>query len=88
MNIGQYMTDRIRLKCNSPSDSSKYTYVVGKAVYYNGSTAGNWAVPTNTTPGNYTTTYFEFPSFCQFTHGYGDYVNMTFELSTDSGNNW
>ena len=88
MNIGQYKTDRIRLKCNSPSDSSKYTYVTGKAVYYNGSTAGNWAVPTNTTSGVYTTTYFEFPSFCQFTHGYGDYVNLTFELSTDSGSTW
>lgn len=88
MNIGQHMIDRIRLKCNSPSDSSKYTYVVGKAVSQNGSNVGNWAVPTNTTSGVYTTTYFEFPSFCQFTHSYGDYVNLTFELSTDSGNNW
>lgn len=88
MNIGQYMTDRIRLKCNSPSDSSKYTYVVGKAVSQTGYNVGDWAVPTNTTSGVYTTTYFEFPSFCQFTHSYGDYVNLTFELSTDSGSTW
>lgn len=88
MNIGQYMTDQIRLKCNSPSDSSKYTYVVGRAVSQTGYNVGNWAVPTNTTSGVYTTTYFEFPSFCQFTHSYGDYVNLTFELSTDSGNSW
>lgn len=88
MNIGQYMTDRIRLKCNSPSDSSKYTYVVGRAVSQTGYNVGDWAVPTNTTSGVYTTTYFEFPSFCQFTHSYGDYVNLTLELSTDSGSTW
>ena len=88
MNIGQYMTDQIRLKCTSPQDSSKYTYVVGKAVSQNGSNVGNWAVPTSTQSGEYTTTYFEFPAFCQFTHSYGDYVNLTFELSTDSGSTW
>lgn len=88
MNIGKNFIDRIRLKCSSPSNSSKYTYVVGNAVSQNGYNVGNWSVPTNTTSGVYTTTYFEFPSFCQFTHSYGDYVNLTFELSTDSGSTW
>ena len=88
MNIGKNFIDRIRLKCSSPSNSSKYTYVVGNAVSQNGQNVGNWAVPTNTTSGVYTTTYFQFPSFCQFTHSYGDYVNLTFELSTDSGSTW
>lgn len=88
MNIGKNFIDRIRLKCSSPSNSSKYTYVVGNAVSQNGYNVGDWSVPTNTTSGVYTTTYFEFPSFCQFTHSYGDYVNLTFELSTDSGSTW
>lgn len=86
--IGKYADNRIRVTCQNSSDSSKRTVTTGAACDYNGSGMSSWTVPQNSSSGQYTITYFSFPSFCDYTHNYGESANLTFEMSSDGGSTW
>lgn len=86
--IGKYTDNRIRVTCQHTSYPSKYTVTTGGACYYNGTSITSWTIPQSSSSGQYTTTYFSFTPFCDFTHNYGDSANLTFEMSSDGGSTW
>lgn len=86
--IGKYADNRIRVTCQSTSDSSKHTVTTGAACDYNGSGMSSWTVPQYSGTSSYTTTYFSFSPFCDYTFNHGESANLTFEMSSDGGSTW